>query len=221
MATINGTSGNDYLEGADDSDLINGNDGHDTLAGFGGNDTILGGAGADVIYGGAGNDSIDGGIVVDRAGYTDMNRVNYEFDPAAVVINLSGITGDGSLGSGMATDGWGGTDVLRNVQHIVGSNFNDSILGSSAAIFEQFEGGLGNDTIDGGGITSTSNSNRVVYRNSPGSVTVDMAADPSFLQASTQRLPRRSIRRRGMPGAGVSSITFWLRRCIEQSRSPR
>ena len=39
--------------------------------------------------------------------------------------------------------------------------------------------------------------------------------------------PRRSARpssraaRRVMPGAGASSMTFWWRRCIEQSRSPR
>ncbi len=31
----------------------------------------------------------------------------------------------------------------------------------------------------------------------------------------------RSISLRGMPGAGDSSITFWWRRCMEQSRSPR
>ena len=188
MATINGTSGNDYLEGADDSDLINGNDGHDTLAGYGGNDTILGGAGADLIFGGAGSDSVDGGVVVDRSGYSDMNRMSYEYDPKAVVVNLSGITGDGSVGSGTATDGWGGRDVLINIQHIIGSQYADSIVGSSAQIFEQFEGGSGNDTIDGGAITSFANSNRVVYLNAPGGVTVDLMAGTATGSQGTDTL---------------------------------
>mgnify|MGYP002136358941 CR=1 FL=1 len=40
-------------------------------------------------------------------------------------------------------------------------------------------------------------------------------------RATAGRAPILSITRRGMPGAGASSITFWWRRCMEQSRSPR
>ncbi|MFD2500420.1 hypothetical protein ACFSTI_18270 [Rhizorhabdus histidinilytica] len=49
MATINGTSGNDFLSGADQDDVING---------LGGNDLLFYGKGADSIYGGGGNDII-------------------------------------------------------------------------------------------------------------------------------------------------------------------
>ena len=44
--------------------------------------------------------------------------------------------------------------------------------------------------------------------------------EPMRLQAAAQRSPIFSITRRGMPGAGASSMIFWWRRCIEQSRSP-
>ncbi|KAG0731872.1 hypothetical protein G6F24_018982 [Rhizopus arrhizus] len=40
-------------------------------------------------------------------------------------------------------------------------------------------------------------------------------------QASVHTLPICSRCSALMPGAGASSTTFWWRRCIEQSRSPR
>ena len=40
-------------------------------------------------------------------------------------------------------------------------------------------------------------------------------------QARTHKAPMRSRCSSPMPGAGASSITFWWRRCMEQSRSPR
>ena len=123
--------------------------------------------------GGQGDDTLDGGGVADRTGYTDLNTVSYAMDPSGVTVDLSGITGDGSTGQGTATDGWGGTDTLRNVQYVVGSNGNDSILGSAAGILEIFEGGAGNDTMDGGTV-SANGSNRVSYASATGAVTVDL-----------------------------------------------
>ena len=154
--------------------MLIGNSGHNALIGSGGNDTLQGNGGDDFLIGGAGNDFIDGGVVADHAGLSDLNQVSYEVDPNAVSVNLSGITGDGSAGQGTAMDGWGGTDVLKNVQIVRGSNYNDTIIGSSADIFEMFQGGKGNDTIDGGAITTGNNGNRVSYQNANGSVTVDL-----------------------------------------------
>ena len=92
----------------------------------------------------------------------------------------SGITGDGSTGAGTATGATVGTDTLSNVNFILGSTYGDSITGSSALIFEQIEGGKGNDTLDGGAITDTlngDNSNRVSYLSTTvAGVTVDLAA---------------------------------------------
>ena len=147
-----------------------GTSGNDTLLGGSGNDTLRGGAGNDSLFGDAdaGNDTIDGGAVLDRANYSDGNTLNFSEALAGVILNMSGVTGDGSSGQGTASDGLGGTDVLRNMIFFVGSDFSDSFLGSSAFVFEQFEGGLGNDTIDGGAITDfifTRDGNRANYTN--------------------------------------------------------
>ena len=67
---VQGSAGNDLLNGAAANDQIFGGDGHDTLNGLGGNDVIFGeggndqidgGTGADLLMGGSGNDTISGG----------------------------------------------------------------------------------------------------------------------------------------------------------------
>ena len=73
-----------------------------------------------------------------------------------------------------------GTDTLVNINLIRGSNFDDTFTGSTALIFEQIEGGAGNDSLNGGLITDTlnqTNGNRVSYQNATGGgVTVDFIA---------------------------------------------
>jgi uncharacterized delta-60 repeat protein len=177
--TLSGDAGNDVLNGDADNDSLMGGTGNDSLFGGAGNDTIRGNDGGDFIRGNAGDDSIDGGIVLDRNNYTDGNSLSYSDATAGINLNLSGITGDGSTGTGTVQDGLGGTDTVANVQFITGSNQNDTITGSGAAIFEQFEGGSGNDTIDGGALTDTLNQtdgNRANYNNANAAVTVDLLA---------------------------------------------
>jgi Ca2+-binding RTX toxin-like protein len=172
MAIFNGTNANDTVLGGAGDDSITGLGGDDSLSGGDGNDTLIGGAGADFIRGGAGNDSIDGGAVLDRNGYTDGNSLSYSDSTSAINLNLSGISGDGSVGTGTVQDGLGGTDTVANVQFITGSAFDDVLVGSTAAIFETFEGGAGNDSIDGG----ASSDNRAIYTNASAAVTVDLIA---------------------------------------------
>jgi Ca2+-binding RTX toxin-like protein len=176
-----GTAEGNYIDGRAGNDTITGLDGNDTLLGGEGNDSLLGGAGSDTVTGGAGNDTIDGGIVLDRVNYTDLNFISYSASTAGVNINLSGITGIGNTGSGTVTgDASVGVDTVSNASFLFASNFNDTVLGSSALIFEQFEGGGGNDTLNGGAITDTlngDNSNRATYQNTAGAgVTVDLVA---------------------------------------------
>jgi VCBS repeat-containing protein len=66
---LEGSSGNDSLDGGNGDDVIYGAAGRDTVMGnnhddllFGGsgNDTVLGGNDADILYGGSGNDTLDG-----------------------------------------------------------------------------------------------------------------------------------------------------------------
>ncbi|MGJ0223491.1 hypothetical protein ACQUZK_08835, partial [Streptococcus pyogenes] len=176
--TLVGGAGNDALFGEGGNDTLLGEDGNDQLRGGDGNDTLLGGAGSDLLFGGAGDDFIDGGVVYDRVNYSDGNTVSYEDHAAPVNIDLSGITGDGSTGQGTATSAIG-NDVLANTNFVRGSAGNDTILGSSAAIFEMIEGGAGDDTLDGGAITDLANgtnSNRVTYQNAAAAVHVDLVA---------------------------------------------
>ncbi len=66
MAIINGTAGNDILNGVIDffidlPDTLNGLAGNDILNGLGTNDTLNGGDGNDILNGGGGNDVLNGG----------------------------------------------------------------------------------------------------------------------------------------------------------------
>jgi Ca2+-binding RTX toxin-like protein len=165
--TITGNSGNNILDG---------DAGNDTLIGGAGNDLLLGGSGADTLRGGSGDDVLDGGVIsaVTTGQYSvDGNTVNYSDSAAGATINLA---------TGIALDGFGGTDTLVNINTVVGSAYADIITGSAGndkMVFEEINGGAGNDTLDGGAITDTINqidSNRVSYQNAIGSVTVDLSS---------------------------------------------
>jgi Ca2+-binding RTX toxin-like protein len=171
--------GNDTLSGGTGDDALLGETGNDTLLGGDGNDTLLGGTGRDSMVGGAGNDFIDGGELLDRINYSDANTVSYASSTAGINVNLSGISGNGSTGTGTADDGMGGTDTLANLYYVQGSAYNDVLVGSSALTAEIFEGGLGNDTIDGGVMLDTlteDNGNRASYQNASGAVSVNLAS---------------------------------------------
>ena len=173
--TLQGGSGPDVINGFGGDDFIDGGAGNDLLNGGEGSDTLLGAAGSDVLIGGPGDDTIDGGVIVDRISYVDYNVASYADAAQGVVVDLGGLRGDGSSGSGSATGA--GNDVLRNVNWIVGSAFADRLLGSGANVVEIFDGGPGNDLIDGGAIDPLwGNFNRVTYQRAAGPVVVDLTA---------------------------------------------
>ena len=150
--------------------------GHDTLVGSGFNgawgsaygDTILGSNNpmftAEVYAGFAGNDYIDG-----RGGY---DRVDYNVDPNTT----TGITVDLAAGS-VTGDSTIGTDTLRGIEAIRGTNFADSytavgfgsgsINPGSNGTFNEFTGNGGDDTITGNGFT------RLGFNNATAGVQVD------------------------------------------------
>ena len=152
--------------------------GNDTFSGVTGvrgsafDDTLLGNndpKGIDVFYGGAGNDFIDGRAGYDLVVYSPLidNTVT-----GGITVNVAAgtVIGDASVGS----------DTLRSVEAIRGTNFNDiynavgfsgaSTNAGSLGTFNQFEGMGGNDTIIGNGNTT------VEYSNALAGVTVDIAA---------------------------------------------
>ena len=120
------------VEGSAFADTITGDDNNNTLRGLAGDDTLTGGAGDDWLEGGAGDDTLNGG-----AGEND--RVIYSNDIAGVTVNLA---------SGTATDGWGDTDTLSNIEHVTGSQHDDTLTGDDGN--NVLNGGVGNDTLTGG-----------------------------------------------------------------------
>ncbi len=142
--------------GTSSADTITGGAGDDILLGNGGNDILLGGGGDDWLVGGAGNDAIDGG-----SNGGDGDFVSFFSSPAGVIVDL---------GAGTASDGWGTTDTISNVENVEGSDFNDSITGNSLA--NNLEGGLGRDTIAGG-----AGNDRFIYRSEDDSGTTSTTRD--------------------------------------------
>ena len=112
--------------------IINGTNGGDTLYGTAAGDTINGLNGNDSLKGFGGADRLDGGAGIDTVFYADST--------AGVGINLA--TGSGVGGSAQG-------DTLISIENVFGSNFNDTIIGSSVA--NELHGGEGNDVIKGGG----------------------------------------------------------------------
>lgn len=169
IENVTGSRFNDSMIGNAGDNHLEGLGGNDTLNGGAGNDVLFGGAGSDALIGGAGNDILDGGAITDRINYTDLNSVNYSSSKAAVNVNLV---------TGSAQDGLGFTDTLTNINYVIGSAYNDILTGGTALLFEQFEGGAGDDKIDGGAVTDTrnqDNNNRVTYQNASAAVQIDLA----------------------------------------------
>ncbi|GEM_PF-819820 len=125
----------------------------------------------DVFTGNAGNDTFDGGYGYDRA--------NYGNSAGSIDVQLAAgiVTGDASVG----------TDTLKSIELVTGSNFNDTydargfnsssdnagsvITANTAGMFNEFEGRGGDDTIIGNGAT------RVSYSHATSAVTVTFNAN--------------------------------------------
>jgi len=95
------------------------------------NDTLSGSRLSDILIGGKGADLIDG-----REG---QDSVWYVTSTTGVTINLQTNVNQGGDAEG---------DVLRNIERVVGSHFNDSLTGDASANY--LEGGLGDDVLYGG-----------------------------------------------------------------------
>lgn len=188
---ITGNQANNFLDGKGNDDILYGNAGNDSLYGGDGNDTLYGDTDNDLLVGGFGNDVIDGGSGTDTVRYGDSSGITINLDeinsyqaPGRYIYSSSSsssINGfDVALGSsiapGTALDSLGNQDTLRNLEDIIGSNFDDVLIGNSIGNSIQgltgndiLMGNAGNDTLDGGaGIDLVS------YRYAPLAVTVNL-----------------------------------------------
>ena len=128
------------------ADRLTGNGLANVLDGGAGNDIIRGGGGADTLIGGRGNDSLNGN--------SGRDTVDYSHDAAnggtsGVIVNLLGNGAQGGLSADMARDGFGNTDIVKNIPNVVGTEFADRIFGGTHA--NTLEGGAGDDLLRGGG----------------------------------------------------------------------
>lgn len=133
-ADIEGSANADKLTGTDASESIAGLGGHDSLFGGGGDDSLSGGAGNDLLWGGKGGDTLKGGAGTDT--------ISYEGSAMGVTINLN----DGTASGGDAEG-----DVLGEMlEHVIGSDYDDTITGTDDATNgNSLWGGGGDDTLSG------------------------------------------------------------------------
>ena len=117
---------------------------NDTLIGDGGSNVLLGLAGNDILVGLGGADTIDGG--------SGVNTVDYSLSTAGVRIDLTKQDGSTSQSGGRAGNDADG-DVLTNIQNVIGTAYNDTLIGD--ANDNLLLGLAGADYIDGGGGINT------------------------------------------------------------------
>ncbi len=143
------------------ADTINGSAGDDDLSGHQGNDIISGNAGDDFITGGEGDDTYNGGT-----GFDTLNFQNaYGAATAFRGINLNAATGT-------VIDPFGFSETFQNFEEYRGTQFADTMLGSS--IDEAFMGLGGRDTINGGAGIDTVRYDRDVQRGASTGVNVNL-----------------------------------------------
>ena len=129
---IIGTKNNDNITGNVEANTLYGGDGNDTLRGGGGSDSLDGGDGDDVFKNsGSGTHYYAGGNGNNTVSFEDVKS-------SGVAIDLMNQTSD---------NGEGGTEILTQINNLIGSAGNDYLAGNDDDNFIQ--GASGNDTLYG------------------------------------------------------------------------
>ena len=187
--TLDGGAGNDSLTGGingqnTNNDSLSGGAGDDTLVDLDGfnnrldggadNDSLLGGAGLQTLVGGTGNDTLDGGTNADSLVGDANDFVSVVSDTNGLTVNLTALTiSDGDL-------------LLGQFGGVIGSGFNDSILGNTGANTlignggaDRIDGNQGNDLVQGGAGNDTliggTGADTISYAETTTGVTVSLA----------------------------------------------
>ncbi|MQX70809.1 calcium-binding protein [Sinorhizobium meliloti] len=145
------------------ADTINGSAGDDHISGRGGNDVLNGQNGDDTITGGEGDDTYDGGAGFDTLSFQDA----YNAPNAFRGINLNAATGT-------VTDQFGFSETFQNFEQYRGTQFADTMIGSSGD--DTFLGFGGRDSINGGAGVDTVRYDRDVEQGATKGVTVFLAS---------------------------------------------
>ena len=160
MATVIGTDATDILDGTTIGDTITAGGGDDLIFGNTGRDTVRGGTGDDYIEGNEGHDRLFGQDGWDWlvGGAATMLMAAHRAprlqrrDNASVPARGRRLRIAVNLATGKATDTFGNTDTLVDIERAVDSDFADTLIGGNAAndSSERFRGNEGSDTINGG-----------------------------------------------------------------------
>ena len=132
----------------------------DQVWGGAGDDTFIGSFRDETFDGGAGNDTIDGGWGTTRASYQQSTSgVIVNVGASSITVDtatyaVTGMSGSKTVAAGTANDGMGGTDLLRNIYNIHGSDYSDYLGGTDVVGQRSFLSGFGgnNYLVGGAGI---------------------------------------------------------------------
>ncbi|WGW03669.1 calcium-binding protein [Tropicibacter oceani] len=128
----------DTFVGSTGDNVLDGGIGWDTLWGNSGDDTLLGGRGNDKLYGQNDNDVLIGGVGADTmVGGAGVDTISYEDATSNVGARL-----DGGANWGAAVG-----DVISEAEALLGSSFNDVLVGNTGA--NELDGSDGNDVLWG------------------------------------------------------------------------
>jgi Ca2+-binding RTX toxin-like protein len=145
---IEGTEGNDLLQGSSLADAIHGRGGNDRIYGEAGDDLLFGEAGDDRLSGGDGNDQLSGGEGRDHlTGGRGADRLDGGAgdDTASYAGSSSGVVVDLGFNQGYGGDAEG--DTFSSIEYVVGSAHADGLYGNNS--WNVFNAGDGDDTISG------------------------------------------------------------------------
>ena len=142
MPTLNGTSGNDSIDGRGQTEalIINGRAADDTIWGGSASDRLSGGAGSDYIYASPLDALVDGG-----AGKDTLDFSLYVADSSGQGVNARLFGGDLGLWPDQNGSEVFITGQIKNIENLVGSNYNDALMGNRAV--NVINGGGGNDWV--------------------------------------------------------------------------
>lgn len=162
--TIHGRNGGDILRGGPGNDALFGDVLDDHLYGDGGHDLLVGGHGTDSLHGGSGNDwlrgdtghdTFIGGRGVDTVSFMTAMPPGQPRNEGApvegdgVIVDLSvQPTSEGETWDGLAS-GDGFREMLRGVERVLGSAFDDTLVAGSGT--RALLGAEGDDVLYGPG----------------------------------------------------------------------
>ncbi|MGH0229995.1 calcium-binding protein, partial [Sinorhizobium meliloti] len=144
------------------NDTINGSLGDDEIWGRLGDDVLNGNSGNDLITGGGGADTYDGGAGFDVLSFQDA----YDAPTAIRGINLDAT-------AGTVVDQFGFSETFQNFEEFRGTQFSDTMVGSS--VDETFLGFGGRDNINGGAGIDTVRYDRDFLRGATKGVSIDLS----------------------------------------------